>query len=187
MTRFDNDLRSEIQEELDFAKPVRPVTKLAPVDNYLYGSWEALGAGAPVLVALAQLTSEALLRPRKLSIDQLYACLSNESKAILFVARTRGMIEIKGSHTAFEAPARMLSVYVDLDDHKCYSFRDSSSPEVTVRFLEAFRDLCSLGLVLHHSHRDFSLTPNGFQVARLIDRETIETWLAMGQESSLHE
>jgi hypothetical protein len=39
---------------MDEYQPVRKsVTGLNPVDNFLSGSWEALGAGAPVLVALA--------------------------------------------------------------------------------------------------------------------------------------
>ncbi|MFN7842860.1 MAG: hypothetical protein ACK5N9_14170, partial [Pirellula sp.] len=44
----------------EFTKPISRVTKLQPVDSYLSGSWEALGAGAPVLVALSQLSSMAM-------------------------------------------------------------------------------------------------------------------------------
>ena len=45
----------------EFGKPIRRVTHLNPVDSYLTGSWEALGAGAPVLVALAQLCAQAMV------------------------------------------------------------------------------------------------------------------------------
>ncbi len=50
-----------MDDATEFAKPIRRVTSLNPVDSYLSGSWEALGAGAPVLVALAQICSQALI------------------------------------------------------------------------------------------------------------------------------
>ena len=80
--------------EQDFSKPIRSVTKLQPLDNYLSGSWDALGAGAPVLVALSQLCSHAMVgldAAKEVAVDQLSA----ESKAILVAARNRGVIEIK--------------------------------------------------------------------------------------------
>ena len=170
-------------EITDFALPIRKVTKLMPVDHYLHGSWEALGAGAPVLVALAQLTSQAI-------IDQPEcdpAKLSGEAKAILVAAKARGVIEIKGSHTAFEAPSRMLAVYIEIDDTRTIAFRDPEKPEVTVRFLEGFRQLCAFGLVVHHTHRDFSLTQQGFALARSLPTKELKPWLDQGREFGLHD
>lgn len=167
----------------EFSQPIRKVTKLNPVDHYLSGSWEALGAGAPVLVALAQLTSQAVIDQPPVALDSLLP----EAKAILFSARNRGTIEIKGSHTAFEAPARMLAVYVEIDETETVGFRDPQQPEVTVRFLEGFRQLCSVGLVIHHTHRDFSLSAAGFTVAKSIQQKDVQEWLDQGREFGLHD
>ncbi len=172
-----------MDELQDFSKPIRAVTKLNPVDHYLTGSWEALGSGAPVLVALAQLTSQAMIDQPVVELEQLLP----EAKAILFAALHRGMIEIKGSHTAFEAPARMLAVYIELNETQTIGFRDPGDPEVTVRFLEGFRQLCAAGLVMHHTHRDFSLTTRGFALARTLVQKDIQTWLDQGREFGLHD
>lgn len=172
-----------MDELQDYSKPVRAVSKLTPVDHYLTGSWEALGSGAPVLVALAQLTSQAMVDQPKVELEQL----SPEAKAILFAAQHRGMIEIKGSHTAFEAPARMLAVYIELNESQTIGFRNPGDPEVTVRFLEGFRQLCAAGLVMHHTHRDFSLTTQGYALARSIIQKDIQTWLDQGREFGLHD
>jgi hypothetical protein len=170
----------------DYSKPIRSVSKLQPVDNYLSGSWEALGAGAPVLVALAQLCSQAMVElpaANPPAAEQL----APEAKAILVAARDRGVIEMKGVNTAFDPAARLLAVYVELDGTQTIAFRDPENPEVTVSFLEGFRHLCRLGLVMHHIHRDFSLTLLGFQIARTIDRQEVQPWLDKGTEFGLHD
>ncbi len=157
----------------EFHKPIRSVSKLAHGRSLFKGSWEALGAGAPVLVALAQLTSQAMIDPPSVRIEDL----SHEARAILYAAHLRGMIEIKGSHTAFEAPSRMLAVYIDLDETQTIGFRDPNDPELTIRFLEGFRQLCAAGLVIHHSHRDFSLSTRGYAMARMLSKEEVQPWL----------
>ncbi|MEQ1826170.1 MAG: hypothetical protein ABL921_09490 [Pirellula sp.] len=168
----------------EFSKPIRSVPKLQPLDNYLSGSWEALGAGAPVLVALAQISSDAMANfAPSTELDHL----SPEAKAILVAARNRGVIELKALNTAFEAPSRMLAVYVELDVDQTIAFRDKNQPEVTVRFLEGFRILCKHGLVMHHIHRDFSLTSRGFELARMISQEEVQSWLDKGTEFGLHD
>jgi len=170
----------------DFTKPIRSVAKLQPLDNYLTGSWDALGAGAPVLVALSQLCSNAMVDLSTASpteADQL----SPESKAILVAARDRGVIELKAVNAAFEAPSRMLAVYIELDESQTIAFRDPQKPEVTVLFLEGFRVLCEKGLVMHHIHRDFSLTSRGFQLARTISKQEVQPWLDKGTEFGLHD
>ena len=179
-----NNSNSGAADEIaEFSLPIRKVTKLMPVDHYLHGSWEALGAGAPVLVALAQLTSQALIDQPPCEIEKL----SGQAKAILYAAKDRGVIEIKGSHTAFEAPSRMLAVYVELDDARTIAFRDPEKPEVTIRFLEGFRQLCAYGLVIHHTHRDFSLSPSGFDFAKQISMKDVKQWMDQGRDFGLHD
>jgi hypothetical protein len=170
----------------DFTKPIRSVAKMQPLDNYLSGSWDALGAGAPILVALAQLSADAMVSFNAATISAT-DLLMPESKAILVAARNRGVIELKGVNAAFEAPARMLAVYVELDEVQTIAFRDPNQPEVTVRFLDGFRLLCQFGLVMHHIHRDFSLTSRGFDLARTISQEEVQPWLDKGTEFGLHD
>ena len=172
--------------EQDFTKPIRSVAKLQPLDNYLSGSWDALGAGAPVLVALSQLCSNAMVDFDAASPIDVEP-LSPEAKAILVASRDRGVIEVKAVNAAFEAPSRMLAVYVELDESQTIVFRDRNEPEVTVRFLEGFRVLCQKGLVMHHIHRDFSLTSRGFEVARTISKQEVQPWLDKGTEFGLHD
>ena len=172
--------------EQDFSKPIRTVAKLQPLDNYLSGSWDALGAGAPVLVALSQLCSNAMVELDTASGSEL-GPLSPESKAILVAARERGVIEIKAVNAAFEAPSRLLAVYIELDETQTIAFRDPQDPEVTVRFLEGFRVLCTKGFVMHHIHRDFSLTQRGFELAKTLSRQEVQPWLDKGTEFGLHD
>lgn len=163
---------------------------LNPIDNYLAGSWEALGNGAPVLVALAQMCSHTWTRD---AMDQAAVKpatldgLSGEAKAILYAARTRGIIELKAVNTAFDAAARLLAVYVEETDERTVAFRDARRPEITVRFLDGFRQLCQRGLIIHHIFRDFSLSPRGFELAQTVQREDVQPWLDMATEFGLHD
>ena len=171
-----------------FAPPYKNTTmvfNLNPVDNYLHGSWEALGNGAPMLVALAQLCSERWVRGRSAAV--YLSSLSGEAQAILFAAQGRGIVEIKAVNSAFDAAARLLAVYVELDDEHTIAFRDAKNPEVTVRFLDGFRELCDSGLVLHHIYRDFSLAPSALELARTIEREQVQHLLDKATEFGLHD
>ena len=163
---------------------------LNPIDNYLAGSWEALGNGAPILVALAQLCSHTWTRetlgdakPAPLTLDGL----SGEAQAILFAARTRGIIELKAVNTAFDAAARLLAVYVEESDERTIAFRDSKKPEITVRFLDGFRELCERGLIIHHIYRDFSLSPRGFELAQSVQQGQVQRYLDMATEFGIHD
>ncbi|MDX1930378.1 MAG: hypothetical protein SFV81_27885 [Pirellulaceae bacterium] len=158
---------------------------LNPIDNYLHGSWEALGNGAPMLVALAQLCSERWVRSQSGAVE--LSSLSGEAQAILFAARGRGIVEIKAVNSAFDAAARLLAVYVELDDEHTIAFRDSKNPEVTVRFLDGFRELCEKGLMLHHIYRDFSLAPSAIALAKNIEREQVQHLLDKATEFGLHD
>ncbi|QDV66814.1 hypothetical protein Poly24_05020 [Rosistilla carotiformis] len=150
--------------------------------NSLQGGWEALGNGAPTLVALAQLCARALVEGSR---DE--EPLSVEAKAILFAARNRGVIEVRGVNTAFEATARLLAIYIEVDEHRTIAFRNREKPQVTVRFFDAFCQLCRSGLVLHHLYRDFSLTDRGFEVAAKIVEPEVAQALGQATEFGLHD
>jgi hypothetical protein len=156
---------------------------LNPVDNYLHGSWEALGQGAPLLVALAQLCSERWSQGATVSLDQL----STTAQAILYAARDRGIIEIRAVNSAFDAAARLLAVYVEVDEEHTLVFRDQRKPEVTLQFLNGFRELCSHGLIIHHIHRDFSLAPVAFDLARAVVVSEVQPLLDQATEYGLHD
>ena len=154
-----------------------------PVDNYLHGSWEALGHGAPLLVALAQLCSEQWAKGAVATTE----CLSPTALAILYAAKGRGIIEIRAVNSAFDAAARILAVYVETDEERTLVFRDQRNPEVTLQFLDGFRELCANGLIIHHIHRDFSLSPNAFELARTIDRAEVQALIDRATEFGLHD
>ena len=131
--------------------------------------WEELGAGAPTVSALAQLCGQAMVEGRVTSVEEL----SEEARAILYAARQRGAIEIKAVNHAFESTERFLTVCVELDLERELILKRRDDPELTIRFLDGFRELCGGGLVMHHILRDFSLTRTGFQAARAIPREQV--------------
>ncbi len=163
---------------------------LNPIDNYLAGSWEALGNGAPVLVALAQMCSHTWTREAfgdAPTPQPTLEGLSGHAQAILFAARTRGIIELKAVNTAFDAAARLLAVYVEESDERTIAFRDSQNPEVTVRFLDGFRQLCQRGLIIHHIYRDFSLSPRGFELAQTVQQSQVQQYLDMATEFGIHD
>lgn len=147
-------------------------------------SWEALGEGGPTLAALAGVCARCLAQPPE-TIE--LAQLSAEAKTILYAARNRGVIEVRGVSTAFEAPARMLAVYVEEDTQRTIAFRDREHPEVTMRFFEGFCQLCRTGLIVHHLHRDFSLTTSGFALAREVKRAEVEKLLELATDLGLHD
>ena len=159
-----------------------PLSGSADFHGQMQGSWEALGHGAPMLAALAAVCGRAIVQPPT-EIGEL----SDEAKTILYAARNRGVIEVRGVTTAFEAPARLLAVYVEEDEHRTIAFRSREHPEVTVRFFDGFCQLCRAGLILHHLHRDFSLSKSGFELAQRIDRNEVERLLGQATEFGLHD
>jgi len=118
-------------------------------------SWDALGEGGPTLAALAAICAQALIHPPKSVEPYDPSVLALESQAILFAARDRGIIEVRGVKTAFETPGRLLAIYVEESEHRTIAFRNREKPEITVQFFEGFCQLCRSGFILHHLHRDF--------------------------------
>jgi len=147
-------------------------------------SWEALGSGGPTLAALAAVCARAIVQPPDPALGD---SLGPEALAILFAARDRGVIEVRGVKTAFEAPGRLLAVYVEEDATRTIAFRSQEKPEITVRFFDGFCALCRAGMILHHLHRDFTLSRIGFERARSIPLETVSQHLAEATEFGLHE
>lgn len=145
-------------------------------------SWEELGLGVPTILGFARLCANAIAagvsNPEGLSV---------EARAILFAARNRGVLEIKSSNQSFDAIDRLLAVYVELDADNGLVFKQKTDPERTIRFLDAFRELCAAGLVIHHLYREFSLTTAGLETAAKIDKEEVEDALSFGVELSRHE
>jgi len=148
-------------------------------------SWEALGSGGPTLAALAAVCAQAIIHPPP--TDSSEKSLGLEAQAILFSARNRGVIEVRGVRTAFEAPGRLLAVYVEEDESRTIAFRSQTHPEVTVRFFDGFCELCRAGMILHHLQRDFTLSRLGFERARRISHQDIAEKLAEATEFGLHE
>jgi hypothetical protein len=152
-------------------------------DTPLLASWEDLGQGAPTVIAFAQLCSRAISG----GLSESSEALSEEALAILYAARDRGAIEIKGVNHAFESTERFLTVTVELDLERQLFFKRHNDPQLTVRFLDGFRQLCGRGLVMHHIYRDFSLSNTGFQRARQVDRNQIPILAQLLEEQSLGE
>jgi hypothetical protein len=108
--------------------------------------------------------------------------LDEEARAILYLARHRGTIEVKAVNHAFESSERFLTVCVELDLERTFILKRRDDPELTVRFLDGFRQLCIAGLVMHHIFRDFSLTRRGFEVARTIQRDQVPILRTLAEE-----
>lgn len=145
-------------------------------DGPLSTSWNELGSGAPTLIAFAQLCSQAI-STGTVGTDSLLP----EAEAILYTARERGILEVKGSNMAYESPSRLLAVFVEVEDQAQVRFRNPQDARQNVRFLEGFRQLCSNGLVMHHLYHEFSLTSAGFDHAETLSAEGLEELLAWGQ------
>ena len=144
-------------------------------------TWEDLGAGAPTIIALARLASQAIATESDLSD------LSGEAKALLYAARDRGVIAVKGANDAFDSVDRFLSVHVELDADSVLAFKNKSEPEMTIRFLDGLRELCAGGLVIHHLYREFSLSRFGFETARTLSQDEVAEQLEKGVELGRHE
>ena len=135
-------------------------------------AWSELGHGAPTIAGLAQVASRAMATG-----GDKTARLSAEARCLLFAARERGVIEVKGANRAFDAPGRMLAIYVETDADHTLIFRSRENPAVTIRFLAGFRELCVAGLAMHHIYTEFSLTREGLELAATISRNEVAALL----------
>lgn len=139
--------------------------------------WEDLGQGAPTVIALARLAAEGLaLELNSLTIEDLMP----EAQTILFTARQRGVISIRGNNQAFDSVDRFLSVFVETGSDQQIRFGSKESPRQSVRFLEGFAQICQHGLAMHHLYHEFSLTDRGFEMASKVDHSAIEELIRYG-------
>lgn len=143
--------------------------------------WEELGTGVPTLMAFARLASEALAANRQEPVEEL----SEEARAILYVARRRGSIEIKGTDAAVDSSERLLAICVEVEPDRQFVFRRRGDPQMTVRCLDGFRQLCSSGLVMHHLYREFSLTHAGFELAKTIQRDDVNVLEVLAEDQEI--
>ena len=143
--------------------------------------WEELGEGAPTLIAFARLCSDALAENRCEPVEEL----TEEAQAILYVARNRGAVEIKGVNHAFQSTERFLSVTVELDAERQFYLKRRDDPELTIRFLDGFRQLCASGFMMHHLFREFSLTRAGFELAKTIRPEDVPILAVLADEHAI--
>lgn len=142
-------------------------------------TWSELGQGAPTLAGLARIASEALAAGGHRNKTEN---LSPEARCILFAAKNRGIIEVKGANRAFDAPGRMLAVHVEAEVDHIFVFRIRENPAATIRFLAGFRELCAAGLAMHHIYTEFSLTREGLAAAAEVTEAEAAPWLSMAQE-----
>ena len=138
--------------------------------------WESMGVGAPTIIGLARLCSEAMSCPNR-NIDDL----SLEAKAILFLCRQRGIFELRGTNDAFDSCDRLLTIYVELDEDQVVALKATGNVRQSVRFLEGLRQACEAGLILHQLNREFSLSASGYKLADKIDESEVTELLAFVQ------
>src|SRR5262245_13128334 len=131
-------------------------------------AWSELGHGAPTIAGLANVASRAMADG-----GDKHLPLSPEARCLLFAARERGVIEVKGANRAFDAPGRMLAIYVETDANHTLIFRSRVNPIYTIRFLAGFRELCAAGLAMHHIYTEFSLTREGLELAQTVSRDEV--------------
>jgi hypothetical protein len=148
--------------------------------------WQELAEGAATIGGLAELCARALVErtadPDPLSLS---LSLSIEAQALLAVAAERGVLEIRVHKDGFDSVERFLAVCVEYQPEKRLVFLRKDQPEQTIRFLDGFRQLCQLGLVIHHLQGDFSLSRQGFELAKAIAREELKPSIDFAAEMEL--
>jgi hypothetical protein len=140
-------------------------------------NWRELSDGVPTLGGLANLCSRSLagyLAPVEV--------LSDEARAILWLARERGVLELQIHSDLYDSSDRLTAVVVELSEQKRWMFKRHAEPRRTIAYLEGLRQLCQNGWVIHQSQREFSLTAAGFAHADSLDPESFAAALAFGQE-----
>ncbi len=135
-------------------------------------TWNDLSEGSATILGFANLCSLAIANLKDITVDDIFLAdpLSDEAKAILVVAATRGTIDIRANRDSFDSVDRFLAVCVEQELDQRLLFLKKENPEQTVRFLDGFRELCQNGLVIHHLSKDFSLSSRGFEMARRFSR-----------------
>lgn len=126
---------------------------------------KVVGEGYPTIAALAMLCANAISQPPKDGIEAIQEELSDQAKALLVTAKGRGTFEIRATRASFDSTERFLAICVETQPEVFLMFRRKGQPRESIKFFEAFAELCRHGLVIHHLHKDFSLSTNGYQLA----------------------
>ncbi len=132
-------------------------------------AWDDLLQSAPTVMAFAQICFQAMIEPPDCELDSL----SDEAKTLLWAAKDRGVMELKGDWEAFDSSERLLSVNVEVQDQVHWLFKRPGDPQQTMRFLEGFALLCRNHLVIHQWQREFCLTDRGFMLAAQVDDRSL--------------
>lgn len=143
-------------------------------------SWKSLGTGGPTIHALARLAGASWADTRPIGVDSPHE-LSAEARTILALARQHGVIELKSTNIAFDSTERLLTVHVQLTENRQMRFRKTGNARFTIRFLDGFRELCGVGLVVHQLYHEFCLTTRGFDWSDQIDRNSLAEWIDAGE------
>ncbi|MFK7766122.1 MAG: hypothetical protein AB8B55_02685 [Mariniblastus sp.] len=146
--------------------------------------WEDLEKGAPTILAFAALCSRSISNDDSTEpdLEQLASQLTDESKALLVAAQSRGTMDIRASRESFDSADRFLAICVEYELDQRLLFLQKDNPEQTVRFLEGFRRLCKFGLVIHHLQKDFSLSVSGYALAKTLTRDDYSELLGFAVE-----
>lgn len=151
--------------------------------------WEELGHGAATIAGFARLCADALqfgTIAGEVSAQEQELTISAEGIAILLLAKSRGILEIRAKKDGFDSAERLLAICVEREQDRWQILLDRENTEQTVRFLEGFRELCRHGLILHHLQREFSLSAKGFDVAKSLQPDdNILTLLTFGYEAEV--
>lgn len=115
----------------------------------------------------------------------LLSSLSTEAKTLLFVAAERGVLEIRVHKDGFDSVERFLAICVERQPEKRLLFLRKEQPQQTVRFLDGFRQLCEKGLVIHHLQGDFSLSSQGFELAKTLEPAELKQSIEFAVELEL--
>lgn len=134
---------------------------------------KVMNEGYPVVSALAMLSANAIVKGDFEAGDALEK-LTPEAKMLLLVSRVRGTFEMRATKDSFDSTERFLAVCVETEPGVFLVFRRKDQPRQTVRFIEAFAQLCRLGLVIHHQQKEFSLSTHGYEIAESVSADEIK-------------
>jgi len=140
--------------------------------------WNELGESVPVIAALANLAARAWTE----NASERSRELSHEAKVLLAAAAVRGIFELRTTPAEFDSSDRMLAVSVERPEQRRLVFKRSGEPRRTLRYLEAFRELCEQGLVIHQLQKEFSLTERGFALASSLAQEAFTDDLSFARD-----
>ncbi len=154
-------------------------------DSSSLPGWNELGESVPLVAALANLSAKAWANsgapesePARPDSERPDA----KQVALLAAAAPQGFFELRTAPSEFDSSDRMLAVSVELPHQRRLVFKQAAKPRKTIRFLEAFRQLCQYGLVIHQLQKEFSLSSLGFEMATQLDPREFEEELKFAKE-----